>query len=328
MKQMDSPAFVVLITGKKKDGCAFHGTGFAVSAEGHVATCRHVVADHDEDGLLVHMPYTKPRPYSVRCESLRDDLAIIEGLVPASPPMPFAQLCMARLGTLTDSSVLAFGFAAKEHYAAPQRIECTITAFSSEHGRIGLNGDTNSGDSGGPVLSNENTVLGIVWAKDTSRSGQAMAIPVQRLIELLGKCDLADLCPAKSASHGDGSNVLISGLEQHDMRILAQSLLSEVAKSVETRKTFQAQLSTGQVVAHVNEAAIAVRGLIRSLNNVLELIDAHESKIDYFRQMAQGPLAGGIDYGRHIRQQEEELEKSTQELSNRLESLVASVVRA
>ena len=140
------------------------------------------------------MPYERPRPYLVRYINKRDDLAIIEGAVPADPPMPFANLSRDLLNSLPDSSVSVFGFSAKEHYTAPQRIEGSITAFASGYGRIGLNANINSGDSGGPVLAIDNTVLGIAWAKDMTRSGQAMAIPVGRLIELMAENKVLDPC--------------------------------------------------------------------------------------------------------------------------------------
>jgi len=179
-----SPEYVVSVTGKLKDGTPFYGTGFFVDSQGRVATCLHVVKNADL--IVVQLPYAKPGHYQVLEASESSDLALLESLVPLGARTPVAGLSRSRL---TDAAIgsraTAWGYSAQKNYNAPQRFECTVSGFEGGLGRIGLNGDINPGDSGGPVLDEGGNVIGIAQGKDPARNGQAMAIPVSLLVDLL-----------------------------------------------------------------------------------------------------------------------------------------------
>ncbi len=87
------PLYVVRITGKAANGAPVIGTGFIVDAEGHVATCRHVVVP-TADGrpvtdLHVKLPYPAERPYAYQVMATStEDLAVLACTVPLDFPVP------------------------------------------------------------------------------------------------------------------------------------------------------------------------------------------------------------------------------------------------
>jgi hypothetical protein len=186
-----SPLYVVLISGKTAGGQAVHGTGFIVSARGHVATCRHNVIP-TADGtpvteLRVRLPYPAEKPYAYRIlGSSAEDLAVLESIVPLDIPVPEPQLHEDWIrDTQVGDPATFWGYSSAEHYTRAQRFDCTISGFSEAHGRIGLACDINKGDSGAPVLDRRRRVIGIANARDRERVGQGMAIPVSLLCKLL-----------------------------------------------------------------------------------------------------------------------------------------------
>jgi tetratricopeptide (TPR) repeat protein len=181
--------YVVPIIGTNNNGTPFHGTGFLVDSEGHVATCWHVVKDAAR--IEVQLPYSKPWKYQV-CGALEaEDVVLLKSVVPPGSPTPFALLHPNwRNDTAPGNAVTVWGCSAAEHYTAPQRFNCTVSGFSEEHGRIGLNGDINPGDSGAPLINANEKVIGIAQLKDLKRGGQAMAIPISFLIDLLETNDI------------------------------------------------------------------------------------------------------------------------------------------
>lgn len=185
------PLYVVRIA--PGDGHGPSGTGFIVSEAGHVATCLHVVRISGQAEplaeLRVKLPYPAEQPYVYRvlayCEE--DDIALLESKVPldvAVPPFAMLHDHWER-DTGCGDAVTVWGYSAAEHYTQAQRFDGHVSGLSGPHGRIGLAMDVNPGDSGGPVLDAHRRVIGIAQARDAVRNGQAMAIPVSRLRELL-----------------------------------------------------------------------------------------------------------------------------------------------
>lgn len=183
------PPYVVRISGETYTGEVFNGTGFLVSARGHVSTCHHVVI-HDEHKariIRVHiLGYGEPWIYQVCDSSKDDDLAILEGIVPPSVELTCAMLheYWHRDADLGQELTIC-GHSSAKNYPAGQRFPCAISGFSEKDGRVGVTGAINSGDSGGPVIDDQNRVIGIIHAKDRIRDGQARFIPVSLLINLL-----------------------------------------------------------------------------------------------------------------------------------------------
>ena len=190
------PLYVVLITGKASNGAAMHGTGFIVSAQGHVVTCKHVVYPTPDGKPVTQLRVKLPYPVEQACEYLvvatsGDDLAVLKSTVPLGfrVPEPLLHDAWDR-DTKVGDAVTVWGYSAAEHYTQAQRFDCRVSGMSVRHGRIGLGGNINSGDSGAPVLDSKLRVIGIAQAKDAKRDGQAMAIPVSLLRMLLREIDV------------------------------------------------------------------------------------------------------------------------------------------
>ncbi len=226
-----SPDYVVSVTGKKKDGTPFYGTGFFVDAEGHVATCLHVVKNAGL--IMVQLPYAKPGHFQILETSESADLALLESLVPLGARTPFAGLSRNRIkDAAIGTRVTAWGYSALNNYNAPQWFDCTVSGFEGVLGRIGLNGDINPGDSGGPILDAEGNVIGIAQGKDPARNGQAMAIPVSLLIDLLQSRNIDPFIDAavhsQPAHHVPEVSEHFLGREEDLNRILEQLRLHRV----------------------------------------------------------------------------------------------------
>lgn len=191
---MGIPLYVVRISGESVAGQQFNGTGFIVSPKGHVVTCRHVVVPGGEGArkIRVHLyGQGDPWEYSVRDSSEEYDLAVLEGIVPPTNETARATLHNdwhreARIG----QRVVIFGHSSADNYPAGQQYPGSISSFSEKDGRVGLIGEINPGDSGGPVLDEQERVIGIIHAKDRFRDGHSRFIPVSLLINLLDRNQL------------------------------------------------------------------------------------------------------------------------------------------
>ncbi len=199
------PLYVVLITGKASTGKDVRGTGFIVDTAGHVVTCRHVVYPTPDDEpvteLRVMLPYPAREPCSYQVLATSpDDLAILEPTVELGYSLQQCKQYDQRRGDPRPGDrVIVWGYSAAEHYTQAQRFDCVVSGLSAQHGRIGLNGDVNFGDSGGPVLDVERNLVGIAQARDAKRSGQAMAIPASLLRALMHRHGLAPASAAETA---------------------------------------------------------------------------------------------------------------------------------
>lgn len=183
---MNRPPYVVHITGKTTDGRPLSGTGFLVSPSGHVATCWHVVSEAAEIRVQVASPPGVPWLYEVLGKSTADDLVVLQSKVPLNEPTHYASLNRNwRKTTQVGHTVAVWGCSNAAAYGGAQRFECKISGFSPVYGRIGLNGDLNPGDSGGPLIDQADLVIGLAQVRDQNRNGQGMAIPVAPLLELL-----------------------------------------------------------------------------------------------------------------------------------------------
>lgn len=188
------PLYVVHITGTAANGAAVQGTGFVVSAQGHVATCRHVVHPMGDEEPLTQLcvslpyPFLQPVSYEVAASSSEHDLAVLASTVPLTSPVQQAMLHENWAeDTHVGDEVTVWGYSAAEHYTHAQHVACAIRGFSEVNGSIGLGADINAGDSGGPVLDRDRRVIGIVYVRDGRRAGHAMAVPVSLLRALLRK---------------------------------------------------------------------------------------------------------------------------------------------
>lgn len=137
--------------------------------------------------IQVRVPnYTDPWAYVIRQTLEEHDLVLLEGVVPPTNQTPYATLnSNLHKDAVVGQELAVFGHSSVGNYPTGQRFPVVISGFSEKDGRVGISGDINPGDSGGPVVDAMGHVVGIINAKDRVRDGQARFIPSSLLIDLL-----------------------------------------------------------------------------------------------------------------------------------------------
>lgn len=175
-------ASVVRITGTAYQcGNNLSGSGFVV-AENRIVTNAHVVAGVDEP--IVEAPGQPAVAGRVVAFDPENDLALIAVTGLATPPLTIAE---ASAGTEVAVAGYPFGGPLE---LRPARIMSIGPITIQESGRtstrdiVTLAADVDHGGSGGPVLTGDGDVGGVVFAKSDSVANVGYAIPVATLAPL------------------------------------------------------------------------------------------------------------------------------------------------
>ncbi len=168
----------------------FGGTGFAISANGYIATNYHVIKDADSlyiqnaagDAYKVKTIYVNPE----------HDLAILQITDPEFESFGRLPYTFKKSSSDLGEDVFTIGFPRDE----------AVYGKGYLSSRTGFNGDTvayqvsipvNPGNSGGPLLDNSGNVIGIISGKQTRVDGAAFAIKANYLLESLEQIPAEDL---------------------------------------------------------------------------------------------------------------------------------------
>lgn len=167
MAPLEAASCIVLLEFQKS-----YGLGF-VAPNGRIVTSFHVVADERE--ILAHL--SDGRAIPVRCVAAIDarrDLAVLDvGVLDAAP----ARSPGARLAD-EGSRVYAFGMVAHEGRA--RWVEATISAIQvlgSSLTVYRLEGDIPSDASGGPLVAEDGSTLGVVTVAESDEGLITLAVP-------------------------------------------------------------------------------------------------------------------------------------------------------
>lgn len=166
------------------------GTGFAVTAEGHVLTNHHVIEEEGKN--LVQLPGRKdPVPAKVLARDPQRDIALLKVEVPEG-----VELKPVHIGTTEvhrGTRVGAFGFPAEGAIGSGLKITTGVISADpdqTEEGMFLLDCRVNPGNSGGPLCDVRGNVVGMVTAKSLSTAemdSYGMALPAKDLREFLKK---------------------------------------------------------------------------------------------------------------------------------------------
>jgi len=196
---------VVNVTSEVDGGGVAAGTGIVISSNGLVITNNHVIAG--TTGLTVEFAATgTTRPARVLGYSVVDDVALIQVQNPGT-------LRAADLGSSSSLSigdaVVALGNAGGRG-GEPTVVPGTVTALEQEitasdsdgsntqtlEGLVQLAANIQSGDSGGPVVDTDGTVVGMTVAASVangfgfpgqSGAGEGYAIPIEDALAVAKK---------------------------------------------------------------------------------------------------------------------------------------------
>jgi S1-C subfamily serine protease len=170
---------VVRITGNAiACGVAQAGSGFVV-ADDRVVTNAHVVAGVSEP--VIESPDGQALPGSVVYFDAVDDLAVIAVPGLSAAPLPLGDTALAG----TDAAVQGYPYGGPFSSGAAGVMSVRTTNVEDIYGRSSsprevytLAADIRQGNSGGPVLSLDGSVIGVVFARnaDNSTVGYAMTM--------------------------------------------------------------------------------------------------------------------------------------------------------
>ena len=175
-------ASVVRITGTAfQCGSNLSGSGFVV-AEDRIVTNAHVVAGVTEP--IVEAPGQPAVAGRVVAFDAENDLALIAVSGLATPPLPVADAAAG-----SDVAVGGYPFGGPLELR-PARVMSVGPIMIEERGRTStrdvmtLATDVDHGNSGGPVLTGDGSVGGVVFAKSDSVANVGYAIPLTTLAPL------------------------------------------------------------------------------------------------------------------------------------------------
>lgn len=200
-------ATVLVLVHRSSDGrkVTTSASGFFVSEDGYVVTCRHAIAEkvryedwrgsqvtrqYDIERIQVVVNAGTPRvagaPAEVVAEDRENDLAILKvSELPVREKLDFGDTGVLR----ETQSVWCFGYplgealAEGEHGPSITVAEGQITSLRRKKDRlqrIQTDVSVTQGNSGGPVVNSEGKVVGVIYLKVGRDTGLNMAIPASR----------------------------------------------------------------------------------------------------------------------------------------------------
>jgi S1-C subfamily serine protease len=157
---------------------AGHGTGFMVGSDGLVVTARHVVdgARH----VVVRLPEEKGFiPARVVLSSEEDDVAVLW----VGEPGPAIELAAVEQALRVRQTVFAIGYPLDPSRKRAQSAK-GIVAGALDDGTLQLDIAVNPGNSGGPLVDENNQLVGMVVARGAVEhgvQGMGFAVPLDKI---------------------------------------------------------------------------------------------------------------------------------------------------
>jgi len=162
------------------------GTGFVVTADGYVLTCAHILADADSPGngtLSITGIIGAREGISHRLSLVQRDIAQDLALLKFESPIAYSPVNAVTRRVSIGDDVLAFGFPFSYSLTFARG---SITNTSVEGGLWLTDAPVNRGHSGGPAVSPEGDVIGVVKAGIEGAQGMRLVIPIARASSLFG----------------------------------------------------------------------------------------------------------------------------------------------
>jgi S1-C subfamily serine protease len=229
-----------------------HGTGFAVSAAGLIMTAHHVVDEARH--VVVRLPgdggfYSARVVYTDK----EADIALVhvDAAVPSLAIAPDASMRVRQ-------SVFTVGYPIDPTRKQPQSSR-GIVAGELENGTLQLDMAVNPGNSGGPLLDEEDRVVGMVIARGNVEAGVqgiGFAVPAAKLSAAV----------AEAQRRLDGGKLLALTAQAREAAVVVdeliqQGVLHEVSESEDLKDGFsRADLDRAidSLVARINDADLLV----------------------------------------------------------------------
>jgi stage V sporulation protein K len=161
----------------------FNGTGFFVTADGHVVTNAHVVEGCDDPKVVCGL--SEPIPAQVLARDTTNDLAVLK--------VDFASdhVATLRARVRIGEEIAAFGYPLHHLLSAGGNFTVgnvsALAGVNNDSGRIQISAPIQGGNSGGPVVDQSGNVIGVVVSKlsDYTQQNVNFAIKINVLTEFL-----------------------------------------------------------------------------------------------------------------------------------------------
>ena len=168
----------------------FGGTGFAISANGYVATNYHVIKDADSlyiqnsdgDAYKVKVVYVQPEY----------DIAVLQVVDPEFIGFGKLPYAFKKSGSDLGEDVFTIGFPRDEPVYGKGYLS-SKTGFDGDTVAYQVSIPVNPGNSGGPLLDDRGNVIGIISGKQTRTDGAAFAVKSNFLLKTLKEIPEEDL---------------------------------------------------------------------------------------------------------------------------------------
>ena len=196
-----------------------HGTGVYVDRAGWIATAGHVV-DHADYLVVVHPGEDRARPAEIVYVSGEHDLALIRVQGPTSHHLRLDRVRSLSLGQEVSAS--GYPLDARERW--PAAVSGQVGRPLND-GRVQLAMSVNPGNSGGPVITHDGTLVGILSQGANPAAGaQGIAVmePLAPLVSRLRNLRGGDNAPLPD--HSAEADIIMEQVQAREMPGLEERL--------------------------------------------------------------------------------------------------------
>lgn len=161
---------------------AFGATGFALTANGYIATNYHVIKESDS----VYVQNSKGESYKAKVIYIdpAHDLAVLEIIDPAFEKTSAVPYTFKEENADLGQDVFTIGYPREEAVYGSGYLSSN-TGFGGDTVSYQVTIPVNPGNSGGPLLDSKGNVIGIISGKQTETDGAAFAIKANYLLQSL-----------------------------------------------------------------------------------------------------------------------------------------------
>jgi serine protease Do len=238
------------------------GSGFIISADGHILTNAHVVADASE--VTVRLTDKREFQGKVLGTDRRTDVALIKVEASALPTVRIGDSSKSKVGAWVAAIGSPFGF---DNSVTSGIISAKARALPEESDVPFLQTDVaiNPGNSGGPLFNMNGDVIGInsqIYSRTGGYMGLSFAIPIEVAMKV--KDDLQKYGKVSRGRLGVGVQPLSRDLaESFGMKTSDGALVTAVENGSPAAR---AGIASGDVIVGIDDRVISTRSSGATLN--------------------------------------------------------------
>ena len=240
------------------------GSGFIISADGHILTNAHVVADASE--VTVRLTDKREFQAKVLGTDRRTDVALIKVEASALPTVRIGDSSKSKVGAWVAAIGSPFGF---DNSVTSGIISAKARALPEESDLPFLQTDVaiNPGNSGGPLFNMNGDVIGInsqIYSRTGGYMGLSFAIPIEVAMKV--KDDLQKYGKVSRGRLGVGVQPLSRDLaESFGMKTSDGALVTAVENGSPAAR---AGIASGDVIVGIDDRVISTpTELVQAIGN-------------------------------------------------------------